>query len=82
VKVEHYAELVMRLNKQLAQEMQDTSVTFTLNDLDQRFQALLQRLESDSTCRRGEDYPPVDTKEQWLRAQLVTIQRLARGEKL
>jgi hypothetical protein len=79
---ERVAEEVMRLNTQLAQVMRETGAAYTLTDLDQRFTALLSQLETDGTCQRGEDYPPIITVEQWLQAQLVTIQRLARGEKL
>jgi hypothetical protein len=79
---ERVAEEVMKLNAQLAQDMRATGAIFTLTDLDQRFQALLQRLENDGVCQRDEDYPPILTKEWWLQAQLVTIQKLARGEEL
>jgi hypothetical protein len=57
-------------------------VIFPLADLDQRFQALLKQLEDSGTCRRGEDLPPIVTKEQWLQAQWAAIRRLARGEEL
>jgi hypothetical protein len=77
---ERVAEEVMKLNVQLAQVKRETGTTFTLDDLDQRIQALLQHLESDGVCQRGEDYPPIITQEQWLQAQLVAIQKLARGE--
>ena len=53
-----------------------------LNDLDQRFQALLQQLEDTGVCLRGESLPPIITKEQWLQAQLVTIQKLTEDKKL
>ncbi len=79
---EYVAEGVMKLNAQLAHEVRETGATFTLDDLDRRFQTLLKRLEEDGTCRRGEDLPPIVTKEQWLRAQLVAVQKLARGEGL
>ena len=73
---EHVAEGVMKLNQQLAQEMRDNGVTFTLDDLDQRYLALFKRLVDDGICLQGEDNPPIITKEQWLQAQLATIQRL------
>ena len=78
---ERVAEEVMKLNTQLAQQVKETGVTFTLDDLDQRFQTLLHMLEELGTCQCGEDHPPIITKEQWLQAQWVTIQKLARGQK-
>jgi hypothetical protein len=72
----------MLLNAHLARKIGETGVTLILDNLDQRFQALLQRLENDGVCQRGEDCPPIITKEQWLQAQLVTIQKMAKGEKL
>ena len=74
---ERVAEEVMKLNAQLAQAMRETGVTLTLDDLDQRFQALLQQLEDSGIYKRGEPYPPIITKELWLHAQLVTIHKLA-----
>ena len=44
---EQVAEEVMTLNMQLAQQMRDTGVTYSLTDLDQRLQALLWQLEDD-----------------------------------
>jgi hypothetical protein len=79
---ERVAEEVMQLNTHLAQAVRETGATFTLDYLDQRIQALLYQLEDARICRRGEDYPPIITMEQWLQAQLVTIQKLARGEEL
>jgi len=79
---ERVAEEVMKLNALLAQVVKETGVTFTLADLDQRFQSLLHQLEADGICQRDVDYLPVVTKELWLQAQLVTIQKLARGEKI
>ena len=40
---ERVAEEVMKLNSQLAQAVRDTGATFTLDELDQRSQALLQQ---------------------------------------
>jgi hypothetical protein len=71
-------EAVMRLNTRPAQEVRDTSTTFTLDDLDRRFQSLLKQLEDSGVCHRGEDLPPIVTKDQWLQAQWATIQKLAR----
>ncbi len=34
------------------------------------------------TRDQGEDLPLIVPKEQWLRAQLITIQKLSRGEEL
>jgi hypothetical protein len=79
---ERVAEEVMNLNAQLAQEVRETGTTFTLDDLDQRFQGLLRQLVDSGICRRGEPVPPILTKQQWLQAQWVTIQKLARGEEL
>ena len=79
---ERVAEEVMKLNAQLAQIVRETGVTFTLADLDHRFQALLRHLEEDGTCQRSEPLPPIVTKDQWLKAQLVTIQKLANGVQL
>src|SRR5665811_1776528 len=61
---ERVAEEVMKLNTQLAQAVRQTAATFTLDDLDQRFQAMLQQLEDDGICKRGKSYPPILTKEQ------------------
>lgn len=72
----------MQLNARLAQEMRETGVTLTLDNLDQRIQTLLHRLEDTGVCRRGEPLPPIITKEQWLQAQLVTILKMAKGDKL
>jgi hypothetical protein len=72
----------MKLNTQLAQAVRETGATFNLVDLDQRFQALFQQLEKSGVCQRGESQPPIITRELWLKAQLVTIQKLASGEKL
>ena len=77
--VERATEAVMQLDQQLAQKVRESGVTFTLDDLDQRFQALLKQLEDSGVCHRGEDLPPIVTKEQWLQTQLTTIQKLAWG---
>jgi len=79
---ERVAEAVMKLNTQLAKEMREIGATFTLGNLDQRFQGLLHQLEVDGICVRDADCPPIITKELWLKAQLVVIQKLARGVKL
>ena len=42
---ERVAEAVMQLNTKLAHEMHDSGATFTLNQLDQHFQALFLELE-------------------------------------
>ncbi len=54
---------------------------FIRDDLDQQFLALLKQLEDDGICQRGESMPPIISKEQWLQAQVVTIQRLVSDEK-
>ena len=79
---ERVADRVKKLNAQLAQTVWETSATSTLDDLDQRYQALLQRLEDTGICSRGEPYPPVITSEQWLHAQLAATQKPARGDEL
>ena len=79
---ERVTEDVMKLSAQLAQAVQETGTTFILDKLDQRFQALLQRLDDTGVSRRGEPLPPIIPKRQWLQAQLVTIQKLAKSEKV
>jgi hypothetical protein len=76
------AEAVMQLNIRLAHEMRDTGKVFSLEELDRHFQALFSELETLGTCTLGADSPPIVTKEQWLQAQLTTIQKLSRGEQL
>ena len=80
--IELVAEEVMKLNEQLALLVRETGATFTLDDLDQRFQTLLKQLKDAGMCRRDVPAPPIIPKEQWLQAQWVTIQKLARGEEL
>ncbi len=82
VPAERVAKAVMQLNAQLAHEMRDIGATFTLNQLDQRFQALLRELEKSGRCTREEDYPPILSKDLWLQAQMKTIERLTRREPL
>jgi hypothetical protein len=79
---ERVAEEVMKLNAQLAEIVRETGATFTLDDLDQRFQVLLQQLEDSGSYHRDTPCTPTITKEQWLQSQLVTIMKIARGEKL
>ena len=58
-------------------------MTFILDGLNQRFRALLrQQLEDSGICHQGESQPLIIAKEQWLQAQSVSIQKLARGMKL
>ena len=57
------ADEVTQLNQQLAQEVRNTGATFTLDDLDRRFQTLLKQLEDSGTCRRDELMPSLVTKE-------------------
>ena len=82
VPTELVADAVMQLNKRLAEEMRDTGATFTLDELDHRFMALLRELENSGTCTRAEDYPPIVSKDLWLQAQMKTIEKLSRGERL
>ena len=77
---ERVPEEVMKLNALLALLVRETGATFTLDDLDHRYQTLLRQLEDTGVFRRDEDLPPIITRELWLRAQLTTIQKLARGE--
>ena len=79
---EQVADAVMRLNEHLAQEMQNTRVAFSLAALDARYQVLLQELEASGLYTHEEDLPPIVPKDQWLKAQLVTIEKLSRNEKL
>jgi hypothetical protein len=76
------ADAVMSLNSNLAQEMRETRKHFTLEELDERFQTLLRELETIEGYTRGEDHPPIVSKEMWLQTQLRTIEKLSRGEKL
>jgi len=82
VPMERVVEAVMQLNTKLAQQMRDSSKTFTLDELDQRFQALFKQFEESGTCVREVDTPPSVSKDIWLSAQLKTIERLSRGESL
>jgi hypothetical protein len=82
VPADRVADAVMQLNTQLAQAMRDTGTTFTLDELDRRFQALLQELEVSGQCARAEDHPPIIPKDQWLQTQLRAIEKLSRGERL
>ncbi len=71
---------VQRLESALAQEQKERGKPFSLEELDQRFQALFRQLVEDGSCRREPDAPPLIKREEWLQAQQVTIERLARGE--
>jgi hypothetical protein len=82
VPTERVTEAVMQLNTKLAQAMHDTGEMFTLNKVDQHFQALFLELEKSGTCTREEDYPPLVSKDLWLQAQLKTVEKLSRGEPL
>jgi hypothetical protein len=79
---ERVADAVMQTNRQLAREVRDTGESFSLEELDRRFLALFSELEASGTCTRGEDLPPIVPKTQWLQTQLITIQKLSRGEEL
>jgi hypothetical protein len=79
---ERVVEKVMQLNTQLAQELRDPGTLFSLEELDRRFLDLLRQLEESGQCVRGVDCPTLITKDQWLQAQLTTIQKLSRGEQL
>ena len=79
---ERVANAVMNLNSNLAQEMRESRKSFTLEELDERFQSLLRELETTEGYTRGEDHPPIVSKEMWLQTQLRTIEKLSLGEKL
>src|SRR5512142_1045928 len=79
---ERVAEEVMKLNTQLAQQVRKTGATFTLDDLDQRVQAMRHRLEDYGVCCRGEAGPPISTLEKWLQTQSIaslTLSGVSRG---
>jgi excisionase family DNA binding protein len=78
---ERVAYAVMDLNSKLALEMRETHKYFTLEELDERFQMLLSVLEMTEGYTRGEDHPPIVSKEMWLQTQQRTIEKLSRGEK-
>jgi hypothetical protein len=82
VPAERVTEAVMQLNAHLAQQVRDRGASFTLDDLDRRFKALLHELETSGQCTRAEDQTPIVAKEQWLQTQLRAIEKLARGEAL
>jgi hypothetical protein len=63
---ERVIEEVFKLNAKLAQVVRDTGATFTLDDLDERFQALWQQLQDAVICRRDVPCTPIIAKEQWL----------------
>jgi hypothetical protein len=73
----HHAQIATCTCHHVSSTGEGTDATITLDDLDQRFQALLKRLQGDGICRRGESVPPIITKEHWLQVQWTTIQRLA-----
>ena len=71
---------VQHFEEQLADEQSQRGFGFTLQELDQRFQAFFTSLVESGSFKRGQDFPPSVPKETWLQAQQVAIGRLARGE--
>jgi hypothetical protein len=69
------AEAVMQLNTRLAEEMRASKKRFTLQELDEKFLALLKELEESGDFRRGQDHPPIVPKETWLQAQRRYVNR-------
>lgn len=73
---------IMNLNRQLAAESRKHGREISLEELDQRFQALFTNLLEAGICKRGPDAPPLLSKEQFLFAQRTIIARLIDGEEL
>jgi recombinase len=71
---------VQQLERALAREHNERGKSFSVTELDQRFQALFRQLVEEGLCRREPDAQPLITKEEWLKAQQAAIERLARGE--
>jgi len=71
---------VQQFEQQLADEQNARGFGFTLQELDERFQAFFASLVARGTFTRSADVPPIVDKETWLQAQQVAIGRLARGE--
>ena len=73
---------VMQLNQELAVRQRETQKELTLDELDQAYMALMDRLVKMGLCRRMPDTDPLISKEDWLRVQQRAINRLAAGEEL
>lgn len=71
---------IQLFEQQLADEQNKRGFGFTLQELDQRFQAFFTSLVESGSFTRGNDTQPIIDKETWLHAQQVAIGRLARGE--
>jgi hypothetical protein len=73
---------VLRLNRALAERQKSLGRTLTLDELDEEYTALMDRLVAQGLCWHEQDAPPLVSKEQWLRAQQVAIRRLVNGEEI
>lgn len=77
---ERVSATIQQFEEQLAVEQDQRGFAFTVQELDQRFQAFFVALVNSGSFTRGTDAPPLIPKETWLQAQQVAISRLARGE--
>jgi hypothetical protein len=71
---------IQKFEAQLADDQNKRGFGFTLQELDERFQAFFTSLIESGSFTRGNDAQPIIDKETWLQAQQVAIGRLARGE--
>ncbi len=71
---------IQQFEEQLANEQSKRGFAFTLQELDERFQAHFKSLVESGSFALGRDAPPLIDKETWLKAQQVAISRIARGE--
>lgn len=71
---------VLGLNRALAERQRSLGRALTLDELDEEYTALMDRLVAQGLCRREADVPALISKEEWLGAQQVAIRRLVNGE--
>lgn len=71
---------IQKFDEQLADEQNKRGFGFTLQELDERFQAYFASLVESGAFTRGKDAPPLVDKNTWLESQQVAISRMARGE--
>jgi hypothetical protein len=71
---------VFRLNEELAERQKSQGRAFTLEELDEEYTALMDRLVAQGLCWHEQDVPAVISKEEWLQTQQTAIERLAEGE--